>query len=217
MITRMDRDVGRLLRALADKGLSERTIVVFTSDNGPQGGGAGGGDVEFFQSADGLRGLKGSLFEGGIRVPCIIRWTGHIPAGVTSDFVVGAEDWFATLPRLMGLGGELPAGLDGIDITPTLLGQAQPDRPFLYREFTADGGSQSVRVGNWKGVRHHVLPTREGAKLNLAVQLYDLGNDPGETKNVAGQHPDVVARLERLMREQHTPSTEFAFPALDRP
>ncbi len=130
MITRMDRDVGRLLQALADHGLAERTIVIFTSDNGPLPSQMAGVDSDFFQSAGGLRGSKGSLFEGGIRVPCVVRWTGHIPAGVTSDFVVGAEDWFATLPRLMGLGGELPAGLDGIDITPTLLGHGQPERPF---------------------------------------------------------------------------------------
>ena len=149
MITRMDRDVGRLLRALADRGLAERTIVVFTSDNGPTY--VGGTDTEFFQSAHGLRGFKESLYEGGIRVPCIVRWTGHVPAGVTSDFVVGAEDWYATLPRLMGLAGELPAGLDGIDITPTLLGHGQPDAPFCIASFPI--GAAGSRCGRATGKR----------------------------------------------------------------
>ena len=124
MITRMDRDIGRLMQALADRQLAERTIVVFTSDNGPVYDRIGGTDINFFESAGTLRGVKGQLYEGGIRVPCIVRWTGHIPAGVTSDVAIGAEDWYATLPRLAGLGGELPAGLDGIDITPTLLGKS---------------------------------------------------------------------------------------------
>ncbi len=213
MITRMDRDIGRLMQALADRKLAERTIVVFTSDNGATN--VGGVDVDFFQSTGKLRGLKMSLYEGGIRVPCIVRWTGHVPAGVTSDFVVGAEDWYATLPRLAGLGGELPAGLDGIDITPILLGQSQPARRFLYREFPNGGGQQSVRMGNWKAIRQNMLPKEKDVQPDMMIQLYDLSSDPGESNNVAGEHPDVVAQAERIFREQHTPSAVFAFPAID--
>ena len=213
MITRMDRDIGRLMQALADRQLAERTIVVFTSDNGPTY--VGGTDSVFFESAGKFRGLKESLYEGGVRVPCIVRWTGHIAAGLTSDLVIGAEDWYATLPRLAGLDAKLPNGLDGIDITPTLLGQSQPARPFLYREFPNGGGQQSVRIGNWKGIRQNMLPKEKGVEPDLSIELYDLASDPSESRNVAGQHPEVVAQVERLFREQHTPSAEFKFPAID--
>ncbi|HTU26133.1 MAG TPA: arylsulfatase [Pirellulales bacterium] len=215
MITRMDRDIGRLLASLADHHLAEQTIVVFTSDNGAQGGAVGGGDVDFFQSAGSLRGLKGSLYEGGVRVPCIVRWTGHVPAGVTSDFVVGAEDWFPTLLDLVGEKDRLPAGLDGIDIAPTLLGQKQPPRPFLYREFPDGGGQQSVRIGNWKAIRAHLMPGGKQGAANLKIQLYDLATDASETHDVAREHPDLVAEAERVFAAEHSPSAEFPSPALD--
>ncbi|HEX4143150.1 MAG TPA: arylsulfatase [Pirellulales bacterium] len=215
MISRMDRDIGRLMQSLADHHLAEQTIVIFTSDNGPQPGPAGGLDNDFFQSAGPLRGAKGSLYEGGIRVPCIVRWTGHVPAGVTSDFVVGAEDWYPTLLDLAGNKEPLPAGLDGIDVAPMLLGQKQPARPFLYREFPSGSGQQSVRIGNWKAFRKNLMQPRDKAQPKLKIELYDLAADPGETTDVAQQHPDVVAQAEHLFAAEHTASAEFPLKALD--
>ncbi|HEY1785260.1 MAG TPA: arylsulfatase [Pirellulales bacterium] len=215
MITRMDRDVGRLMQALADDHLAEQTIVVFTSDNGPQPAPAGGLDPDFFQSAGRLRGAKGSLYEAGIRVPCLVRWTSHVPPGRTSDFVVGAEDWYPTLLDLVGDKGTVPKGVDGIDVAPTLLGQQQPARPFLYREFPSGGGQQSVRIGNWKAIRHNLLRARTQVMQKLKIELYDLAADPAETHDVAQQHPEVVAEAERVLAAEHTPSAEFPLPSLD--
>lgn len=215
MITRMDGDIGRLLRALADRHLAEQTIVVFTSDNGAVWGHVGGADPEFFASTANLRGYKASLYEGGIRVPCIVRWTGHIAAGTVSDRVTGHEDWYPTLLELVGYSGSLPAGLDGISLAPTLLGKPQPPRPFLYREFPSSGGQQSIRIGDWKAIRQNMLPKKKGVQPDLTIHLYNLASDPSETKDVAAEHPDVVTQAERLLREQHTPSEVYKFPAID--
>ena len=215
MITRMDREVGRLMDLVKELNLDERTVFVFTSDNGPTYNRLGGTDSEFFQSANGFRGLKGSLYEGGFRVPLIVRWKGRITAGTTSERVTGFEDWLPTLLELVGAGRAVPKAIDGISFARTLLGQPQEPRPFLYREFPGYGGQQSVRVGDWKGIRQKLVPRGKDAKPQMRVELYDLSKDPGETNDVSAQHPDVVALIERFMHEQHTPSKEFPFPALD--
>jgi arylsulfatase A-like enzyme len=215
MITRLDREVGRLMALVKELGLDDRTLFVFSSDNGPLYNRFGGTDSEFFGSAAGWRGYKGSLYEGGIRVPGLVRWQGRIAAGSVSDRVTGFEDWLPTLLELVGARDSTPAGLDGLSFAPTLLGQPQPPRPFLYREFPGYTGQQSVRLGDWKGVRQKLKPAGKNAQPQMAIELFDLGKDPGETTNVAAQHPDIVARIERLMREQRVPSKEFPFPALD--
>ncbi|HEY3787334.1 MAG TPA: arylsulfatase, partial [Urbifossiella sp.] len=125
MVTRMDRDVGRLLDLLQELRLEQRTIVVFTSDNGPLDGRYGGTDTEFFNSAAGLRGAKGSYYEAGFREPCIVRWPGRIAAGTTANRVVGFEDWLPTLLELIGARDRIPGGIDGISFAPTLLGMKQ--------------------------------------------------------------------------------------------
>ena len=132
-----------------------------------------------------------------------------------SDRVTGFEDWLPTLLELAGLKDKTPAGLDGISFAPTLRGEKQAARPFLYREFPAYGGQQCIRVGDWKGIRQKLLPRGKKAQPNLHLELYNLASDPHETTDVSAQHPDIVAKLEQWMREQHTPSTEFPFPALD--
>ncbi|MEI2725098.1 MAG: sulfatase-like hydrolase/transferase [Verrucomicrobiota bacterium] len=109
MITRMDREVGRVLQLVKDLGLDERTIVVFTSDNGPLYDQLGGTDTEFFNSAGGFRGRKGSYYEGGFRVPCLVRWPGKIAPGSISDRVTGFEDWLPTLLELIGDRASTPA------------------------------------------------------------------------------------------------------------
>lgn len=214
MITRMDRDVGRLMQRIAELGLAEETIFIFSSDNGPLFDELGGTDTDYFNSAGGLRDRKGSLYEGGIRVPCIVRWTRHIAAGETSDRVTGFEDWLPTLLELIGSSGDIPASIDGISFAPTLWGHAQPPREFLYREFPANGGQQSVRVGDWKAMRRDLMP-RSGAAPRLAIELYDLESDPAESRDVSAEHPDVVAQLAQIMRREHRRSAEFPITALD--
>jgi arylsulfatase len=214
MITRLDREIGTIMDLVKDKGLDEQTIFVFSSDNGPLGGGYAGTDAEFFHSNGGLRGYKGSLHEGGFRVPCIVRWKGHVQAGTVSDRVTGFEDWLPTLLELTGGSKAIPGNIDGISFAPTLLGQKQEPRPFLYREFPSYGGQQSVRIGDWKGIRQNLVP-RGKAKPNLHIELYNLRDDPAETTDVSAKHPDIVARIERLFREQHTPSADFPIAALD--
>ncbi|MGD0089496.1 MAG: arylsulfatase [Planctomycetota bacterium] len=216
MITRMDREAGRVLALLGELGLEEDTIFVFTSDNGPTYDHTGGSDSEFFESAGPLRGLKGSLYEGGVREPCIVRWKGHVQPGGTSERVTGFEDWLPTLLELAGAAGSTPKDVDGISFAPVLRGEPQEPRPFLYREFPAYGGQQFVRQGDWKGIRQKLLP-QKGAQPNLRTELYNLKDDVGEKQDLSAGHADVVAALERIMREQHTPSPLFAFPALDAP
>jgi arylsulfatase A-like enzyme len=219
MITRMDRHVGMIVKAVQEAGLDERTIFVFSSDNGTAYDRYGGTDDAFFNSAGGLRARKGSLYEGGVRVPTIVRWKGHVAAGGATEFVSGLEDWLPTLLTLVGASESVPKEIDGIDISPTLLGKSQPQRPFLYREFPAYGGQQSVRIGDWKGIRQNLMPAgakaKAGAKPNMHIELYNLKSDPHEEKDVSAGHPEVVEKIAGLMKVQHTPSKEFPFPALD--
>ncbi|HWH71080.1 MAG TPA: sulfatase-like hydrolase/transferase, partial [Candidatus Sulfotelmatobacter sp.] len=216
MITRMDRDIGRLMDLVKELGLDDRTIFVFTSDNGPLYDRFGGTDAEFFNSAGGLRGRKGSFYEGGFREPCIVRWKGHVAPGAASDRITGFEDWLPTLFELVGAKTAIPAGLDGISFAPTLCGQAQPPRPFLYRESPGYRGQQCVRVGNWKAVRQQLHSGPRQPAPRIVTELYDLARDPAETTDVAGQHPQVVAQLEKILKEQHVASAVFPIRALDK-
>ncbi len=210
MITRMDRYVGNLLKLLDDLGLAENTIVVFSSDNGTTHLDQEV-DYTFFNSVGELRGLKGSLYEGGVRVPTIVRWPGKVKAGSTSDRVSGFEDWMPTLLDAVGGGDSVPKNIDGISLLPTLLGEDQPERPYLYREFPSYGGQQTIRVGDWKAVRQNM------AKGNLEIELYNIADDIGETNNVAKDHPELVTKFARMMEEVRTPSDIFPLVPLDDP
>jgi arylsulfatase A-like enzyme len=209
MITRMDRDVGRLLDLLKNLKLEERTIVVFTSDNGPLYDQLGGTDTDFFNSAMGLRGRKGSYYEGGFRAPCLVRWLGRVAAGATTDRVTGFEDWLPTLLELAGAKAATPADLDGISFAPTLLGQDQPPRPFLYRESPSYGGQQCVREGNWKAIRTKLSQPQPGA-----LELYDLAADPQEKTDLSAKHPEIVARLRARLENEHVKSELFPIRGL---
>jgi len=218
MITRMDREIGRLMTLITELGLDDDTIFVFTSDNGPLNGthqGLAGTDAVFFNSAGGLCDGKGTVYEGGIRVPTIVRWKGHVPPGSTSDLVSGFEDWIPTLLELTGAKDAVPRDIDGISLVPTLLGEPQNERPFLYREFPSYGGQQMVRMGDWKGVRQKLISKKGTGQPSLVIELYNLKDDIAETTNVAAQHPDIVSKIEQIMREQHVNSAEFPFAALD--
>ena len=216
MVTRLDREIGRMMDLVRELGLEERTIFIFTSDNGPLYDKLGGTDCEFFASAGPLNGRKGSLHEGGIRVPLIVRWEGRIAPGMESGRVTGFEDWLPTLLELAGAGELTPKGIDGISFAPILLGGHQEPRAFLYREFPGYGGQQSVRLGQWKGLREKMLPERKGTQPQLRTALYDLTTDPGETNDISALHPEMISNIERIMREQHVASTEFSFPPLDQ-
>jgi arylsulfatase A len=207
MVTRMDRSVGRILDKLKELKLDENTLVLFTSDNGPTHN-VGGADSTFFKSAGELRGLKGSLYEGGIRVPVLAYWPGKIIAGATCDTPFAFWDFLPTLCELTG--AEIPKGIDGISFLPTLLGKGgQTAHNFLYWEFPGYGGQQAVREGDWKAVRQKL------GQKKIVTELYDLKADPNETTDVAAKHPDVVKKLEQRMAEQHTPNKDFPLQAID--
>jgi len=217
MITRLDTYVGKVLDLLDELKLSDNTIVVFTSDNGTTHL-KEEVDYDFFESVKPLRGLKGSLYEGGVRVPLIVRWPGKVKPGTTSDFTTGFEDWMPTLHEMVGGKNKLPDGIDGVSIVPTLMGKKQKPRPFLYREFSGYGGQQAVWMGQWKGVRQEMI-NRQGKKGKgrdpLQIELYDLDKDISESTDVAALHPEIVKQIRKIMTEQHTPSDEFKIPVLD--
>jgi arylsulfatase A len=215
MISRLDRDIGDIMRRIEELGLDERTIFIFSSDNGPLFDAHGGTDCEFFNSNGGLRGRKGSLYEGGVRVPTVVRWKGRIKPGTTSDRVSGFEDWLPTLLDLADFKSLTPKESDGISLAPTLFGKEQEARPFLYREFPASGGWQTVRVGDWKALRKNLHPQGQGRPGPIRTELYDLKNDSAEATDVSAKHPEIVAKLEMIMREEHTKSEIFPMRALD--
>lgn len=208
MITRMDGYVGNVLRLLDELKLADNTIVVFSSDNGTTHLDLEV-DYEFFESVGELRGLKGSLYEGGVRVPTIVRWPGHVPAESDSEFLSGFEDWMPTLMDLTGNSRSAWEDIDGISLVPTLLGQDQEPRPFLYREFSGYGGQQSIRVGRWKAIRQNMV------RGNLGIELYDLSDDIAEQNDISSQHPEVVKRLVKLMEQEHMQSAIFPLKPID--
>ncbi len=206
MITRMDAHIGRILDRLDELGLADNTLVMFTSDNGTTY--TGGVDAAYFESTGGFRGLKGSVYEGGIRVPFIARWPGRIQPGSVTGHVSAFWDVMPTLADVAGV--DAPEGIDGVSFLPTLLGGAgQRAHDALYWEYHGLwNGAQAVRIGDWKGVRlgGHDDP-------DAPIELYDLGADPGETTDLAADHPDVVARVRGVMEsrtEARLPEWNFA-------
>ncbi len=211
MVTRLDRTVGRILARIKELGIDDETLVLFTSDNGPTHANVGGADSKFFESAGTLRGLKGSVYEGGIRVPLIARWPGKVKAGSTSDFVGYFPDLMPTLLDVIGDSEILPPNLDGLSFAPTLLGNAaeQKSHPFLYWEFASYGGQQALRYGKWKVVCQNL------AKGAHEVELYDLEQDPDEHSDVANMHPLTMERIRAILKEQHVRSALFPLPTVD--
>jgi arylsulfatase A-like enzyme len=198
MITRMDRDVGRIMELLKQKGIDEHTLVIFTSDNGPLT--RGSVPIEFFDSNGECRGGKRDVYEGGIRVPFIARWPGKVAAGKINDHVLAFWDFLPTAAELAGL--PAPKGIDGISFLPTLLGRPQTKHDYLYWDYghVRKMYMQAVRMGDWKGVRNGV---------GAAIELYNLKDDPSETKNAASKHPQVVSQIEEIMRTARTDSEDY--------
>ena len=205
MITRMDSDIGRLMSQLKKLGLDENTLVMFSSDNGPHK--EGGADPAFFKSSGPLRGYKVALYEGGIRVPTIARWPARVKAGSVSNHVSAFWDFLPTCCELAG--AETPEGIDGISMLPTLLGQSaqQKQHEFLYWEVLLQDKKQAVRMGDWKGVQLDMVKTPKGP-----IELYNLKSDIGEKHNIAEQHPEIVAKIEKYMMAARTPSKYWPLP-----
>ena len=212
MVTRFDRSVGRIMALLSRLGLDEDTLVLFASDNGSTYD-VGGYDMDFFGGTGPFRRHKGYVYEGGIRVPLIVRRPGAVPAGRTSDTVVAFQDLLPTLLDAAGAPARVPAGIDGASRLALFEGRgASPGESRLYMEFPAYGGQQMARSGKWKAVRQNLLKDPAAP-----IELYDLERDPGEMMDVAASHPETVAELKAVMAREHRPSKEFPFPALDLP
>jgi len=209
MITRLDRDISRLFAKLQVRGLDENTIVFFSSDNGPHK--EGGAKPDFFDSNGVLRGIKRDLYEGGIRMPMIVRWPGKIKPGSVTDHISAFWDFLPTAAELAG--AKPPDDVDGISMLPTLLGQPrrQKKHKFLYWEFHERGKKQAVRMGDYKGVRLDVYRNPSGP-----IELYNLKTDMGERHNVADTHPKIAAKIEKYLRAARTPSKDFPIPKAGR-
>lgn len=211
MITRMDRQIGELFALLKKRNLDEKTVVFFSSDNGPHK--EGGNDPDFFDANGPFSGLKRSLTDGGIRVPFIVRWPGKIKAGSVSNHVGYFGDLLTTFAELTEeVAGRpapsaLPAKQDGHSLLPTLLGRdsEQQRHEFLYWEFYEGGVSQAVLIdGRWKAIRHK--------KPSNPIELFDQHNDIAESKNIAALHSDIVARAVELMQTAHVDNEHWKLP-----
>ncbi|MBL9206893.1 MAG: arylsulfatase [Opitutaceae bacterium] len=201
MVSRLDRDVGRILAKLIELGIDDRTIVFFSSDNGPHR--EGGHDPARFRSSGPLRGIKRDLYEGGVRVPMIVRWPGRIPAGTTSHHIGYFGDFFATAAELAGC--RTPDGLDSISLVKALTqSPGQIARSHVYWESYERGVARAVRLGRWKAVQK---PYPNGT-----LQLFDLSEDVAESRDVADSFPEVVAQIRRIMQVEHTSSPHFPKP-----
>jgi len=198
MITRMDKDVGRIMALIKELGLDDNTLVFFASDNG------GVWKIKRFQDSGPLRGSKRDMYEGGIRSPSIARWPGHIKAGVVSDQVWAFWDLMPTMAELTGQ--KAPAGMDGISILPALLDGKTIEHPPLYVEFYERGYTRAARIGDWKAV---CLGTQK------PIELYDLKTDLAETIDVAAQHPDVVKKMEEFLKSAHVDSEVWTIKAAE--
>lgn len=206
MVNILDNYVGELVGELKKQGIEDNTLIIFSSDNGPHR--EGGHDPNYFDSNGQLRGIKRDLYEGGVRVPMIATWKGHIEAGSESDHISAFWDFMPTLAEVSGQ--PISVEVDGISMLPTFLGRHadQKQHEYLYWEFPVSDGRVAVRKGKWKAVRYDAI------KGTSKLQLYDLESDPGEKKNVAADHPDLVTELNELIFQARKPCPfpKFNFP-----
>jgi len=213
MISTLDEEVGKIISKLKELNLYNNTIIVFTSDNGTASN--AGVDGSFFNSGGPFKsekGLgKGFVHEGGIREPFIIQWPGKIKPASKTELVAANWDFVPTFCQLAGV--TAPKDIDGISYLPTITGRPaqQKKHDYLYWEFPESGGQQAVRIGNWKGIRSNIH------KGNLVIELFDLGSDIQELHDVAAEHPDIVKKIEAIMKTEHrTPEvTTFLMKAIE--
>ena len=200
MVARLDWYVGDIVQRLKDLGVYDNTLIIFASDNGPHK--EGGADPDFFDSNGPWRGYKRDVYEGGIRVPMIVSWPGHVAPGGESDFLCSFWD---LMPTFRELTAAAPTeGLDGVSILPLLEGRdGQQEHEWLYFEFQELGGRQAVRCGPWKLVH---LDIRSDAPR---YELYNLDEDPGETNDLSAAYPEMLAQLQEIMLSAHIPNPNF--------
>ena len=217
MISDLDEHVGTIMARLESHGLTENTLVVFTSDNGTTHPGGdpkfhiGGCDAPFFNSTAGLRGWKGSVYEGGIRIPCVVKWPGKVKAGAVCKVPSYFPDWFPTLSAVAG--AVLPENqtLDGINLVPVLRGGEPPVRTErMTWDFSGYGGQIALREGKWKAVRQQVRGKQPGA-----WELYDLDADRSEQVDFADDQPEIVKRFEQDFIRSRTVELDFPNPIYD--
>ncbi len=192
MITRTDQTVGKIMDLLKELSIDENTIVFYTSDNGPNKPFA-----DAINSGGGLRGIKRSLYEGGIRAAMAVRWPGVVPKSAESDFVWDMRDFFPTACDIANT--KIPNGLSGQSVLKTLKGKNQKERKFNYWEIHSPF-QQAVRMGNWKAIR---FGTKE------PLELYNLENDVKESTNVASENPEIVEKIEKFLETARTESPYF--------
>jgi arylsulfatase A-like enzyme len=202
LVDRLDIYVGEILNKLKELGIDNNTIVCFTSDNGPHK--EGGADPDYFDSNGPLTGYKRDVYEGGIRVPFLVRWPANIQPGSESTHPSAFWDVLPTLAEVVGLA--VPKNIDGISFLPALLGKKQKKHDYLYWEFLEQGGKQAVRMGDWKGIRFGVQDNPNGP-----IQLFNLNTDIAEENDVSKKHPDIVVKIEQIMKEAHQKSDLFPF------
>jgi arylsulfatase A-like enzyme len=203
MASRLDDYVGQVIKKLEFLGISENTLIIFTSDNGPHR--EGGNDPGFFNSSGGLRGIKRDLYEGGIREPMIACWPSVIRRHKTDSRPTAFWDFFPTFAAIAGQ--PVPSCTDGVSFLPTLESRGnQVKAPYLYWEFHEDGGSQAVLLGDWKGIRLSVMQDREGP-----IRLFNLRRDPVEQNDMASENRNIVDSISRIMQEAHVENNHFPF------
>ena len=212
MISYLDEQVGEIISKLKEIGKYENTVIIFTSDNGPTH--VDQVDIDFFNSAgifiNSKKTVKGSVNEGGIRVPTIVTWPKKIKSGTKSDHPCTFYDFFATVSDI--LGNPVYNKTDGLSYLPSLIGKEQKEHDYLYWEFPAYGGQQAIRINQWKGIKRDLF------KGSSNLKLYDLSKDPKELNDVANLYPNVVDNMEKLLKQAHTKATikTFNIPVLDQ-
>lgn len=216
MITLLDRDIGRIVQALRDRGIDRNTMVMFMSDNG-----ANPGFAKFFNSNAHLRGAKRDMYEGGIRVPLLVNWPAKVPANRTTGHICAAWDLLPTLCEVAGITPS--ADIDGLSLLPLLMGETtkQLQHAYLYWEnyaYNYDWNkpqnklprnwleNRAVRYGKWKAVQHSMLQNTDAK-----IELYDLETDLGETRDLAGNHPEVIQKIEEIFRNSTTTSPYYPY------
>lgn len=195
MISRLDDQVGRVFAELQKLHIDQDTVVIITSDNGPHS--EGGVHSQFHHSSGRLRGQKRDLYEGGIRVPFIVRWPGHIKPGTTNGLPIALWDVLPTMAELLGLNP--PKDIDGLSFAPVLFGHGPREQhDFLYWEFHEKGYQRAARMDHWKAVQ---------LGPDQPLEIYDLQADPGETHNLAGEQPEIVAKFAEYLKRAANPFT----------
>jgi arylsulfatase len=210
MITQMDDAVEQIVKEIERLGLDKETIIFFTSDNGPTYRRLGGSHSDFFESSGPLRGRKGSVYEGGIRVPLVVKWPGKIAQGSRNDDPSALWDMLPTICELSG--NEVPAGTDGISLLPALLGNTgQETHESLYWEFPSYWGQAALIKEDWKLVVTKLVKGPD----STVVQLFNLREDIAESNDLSDEKQDLVKEMILEMKQSHSHSALFPFRELE--